>query len=132
MARDCERSDQVDDLLRDVGDRDGFRRQRQPAGFNPCDVQHLVDQRKQMSAASEDLPSRFQLLRVRRVHLEQLREAQDGIERRPEIVAHSRKEFTLRATCPLRFQLREPGLLFRRLSVRDVFRNAEEVACDAT
>jgi hypothetical protein len=70
--------------------------QSQPPRLDPGDVQDLVDQLQQVRAGFQDLLGRLLLLRGLMVHPQQLREAEDGVHRCPELVAHPGEELALR------------------------------------
>jgi hypothetical protein len=68
---------------------------RASSGFDAAEVQHLVDQLQQVLRPAQDL-LRIGLL-VRRqgglaVALQQLREAEDGVHRRAQLVRHVAEE----------------------------------------
>ena len=86
---------------------DRFRREREPAGLDARDIEHFVDEREQMSSGARDVLDALGLARRRLVELEELGEAEDGVERRAQLVAHAREEFALRA-------VRRLGLLARQ------------------
>ncbi len=86
---------EIKSLLNDLLDGDGLKRDGQPARLNARNVQHLIDEFQQMAAALQDILDRFPLLRVKRVHFQELGEAQDGVERSAQFVAHPREEFAL-------------------------------------
>ena len=70
--------------------------QRDAPGLDLRDLQHVVDDGQQVLAAAVD---RFQVLALRRgqvgVTRQQLAEAQDGVERRAQLVAHVGQENAL-------------------------------------
>src|SRR5205085_5290577 len=91
------------------------------------DVENLVDQREQVAARVEDLPDAVALRRVQRIHLQQLREAEDRVQRCPQLVAHPREELVLRAARAFRLLLRAPEVLLRPPALGDVLGDAEQV-----
>ncbi len=78
---------------------DRFERDRHLARFHARQVEHVVHQRQQVPAGVLDVLDAGELLQRGRfdgVEPEQLREAEDGIERRAQLVAHARQELGLR------------------------------------
>ena len=81
-------------------------------GFELREVQHVVDEPEQMPLAALDALEVLALLggdRAAHAHLEQLRVAADGVERRAQLVAHHREELALGAVG--RFRLAARGAL---------------------
>ena len=68
------------------------------AHLDPCDVEHLVDEPEQVPARPQDVRDRFFLRWRQLVHLEQLGEPENGVERGTELVAHPREELALGLT----------------------------------
>ena len=67
------------------------------SGLDLCEVEHVVDQVEQVRAAGRDRVERFAMIRRQRaVALQQLRVAEDAVQRRPELVAHVGEELALR------------------------------------
>ena len=83
----------VDDLARPST---GSGESGSVAGLDAGDVEHLVDELEQVAAALEDLrrPTSWSVL-GEVVELEQLREPEDRVERRAQLVAHPRQELAL-------------------------------------
>ena len=82
----------------------------------PGDNEHFVDQRKQMPSSPRDVLDAFRLAGGGNLELEELREAEDRVERRPQLVAHAREEFALRPIGLLRLFAGQPHTLFRALA----------------
>ena len=84
-------------------------------------VQHLVDQPEQVLAGAQHVVGVLDHLGRPAVglHLQQLREADDGVQRRAHLVAHAREELALRPVGQLGRLLVEQGLL-GLLQSRDV------------
>ena len=93
--------DEVDDLRGHLVRRDRLDRERDPARLDPRDVQDLVDQIQQVPPTLQDLLDALALLVVEGAQIQQLAEAQDGVERGPELVAHPRQELALGPVRPL-------------------------------
>src|SRR5262249_23628250 len=73
-------------------------------GFDLREVKYLVDEAKEVAAGGIHTPQRFQrLLRAeaRGVGDHHLGQADDGVERRAQLVAHARKELRLVLACLL-------------------------------
>ena len=68
------------------------------AGLDPGDVEYLVDQIEQMTTGPQDVVHRLGLLVGKLVHLQELGEAEDRIERRPQLVAHPGQKLALGPT----------------------------------
>ena len=90
----------------------------EPAGFDFADVQNLIDQFQEMTSVLKNVADEPVLLLIERAFQllgKQLRETDDGVQRRAQFVAHAGQEFilevirllNLKVTC---FQL----LIFRR------------------
>ena len=78
--------------------RHRLERHRHAAGFDPRQVEHLVDQPQQVLAALEHLLDALAMAlgqRLLLVALQQLREAEDRVERRAQLVAHRGQELAL-------------------------------------
>ncbi len=82
-------ADQVDRLGHDVADADGLQRQRQPSGLDRGDVHDLVDQPEQVLGGGEDVAQAVALLALELVQLQELGEAEDGVEWSAQLVAHA-------------------------------------------
>src|SRR5439155_6133596 len=102
-------------------------RERDAARLDPRDVQHLVDEIQQVAPTLQDLLDALALFLVEGAEIKELAEAEDGVERCTELVAHPRQELALGAVRPLRLLhgplRRGPGLLQRllaALAIRDV------------
>ena len=77
-----------------LGQRHRLVGQRELARLDEGQVQHFVDQLQQVPAGLEDLldVALLRRRRRRRARLQQLREPQDGVERRAQLVAHAGEE----------------------------------------
>ena len=93
----------------DLGDAHRLERHRQPARLDPRDVEHLVDQRQQVAAGPEDVLDALALVGVAAAHLEDLAEAEDGVQGRAQLVAHPRQELALGAVGGLGARPRRAG-----------------------
>ncbi len=94
----CQRLRAGDNRLDHIFDRIRIDRQRQLAGLDLGEVEHVVDQAEQMAAALIDaLVDIFNLLRQLAVdvHQQHARVAQHGIHRRSQLMAHARQELRL-------------------------------------
>ncbi len=90
IAARCHGRQQVQRLLNGRADHHGFGRNRQASGFDARDLQNFVDQPEQMLPGLENLPDGLALIAIEGSHLQQLGEAQDGIQRGAQLVAHAR------------------------------------------
>ncbi len=75
-----------------------FARHRHLAGFDLRQIENAVDQLEQVAAGEVDplqVGDGRQLLFVFRLLLQQLAVEDDGVERRPQLVAHARQEVAL-------------------------------------
>ena len=76
--------------------RHRLERERQPAGLDAGDVEHLVDQVEQVPAALEDLADALAAGRaVSRSISSSWAKPRIGVERRAQLVAHAREELAL-------------------------------------
>jgi len=83
------------------------------AGADPCEFENVGDEREQVGLTSLDAREISFLIRRERTvdtHLQKLRVATDGVERRPELMTHHREEVALGAVrafgiaaCGIRF-----------------------------
>ena len=119
-ALQCERLHEIDDALHDIFDRHWLGRQREPTRFDAGDVEHFVDEIEQMLAAVENLPHGLGLLATEVSQFENLSEAEHGVERRSQVVAHARQELVFRASRALGFEARELQLVFRSFAFRHI------------
>ena len=106
-------------LLQGARQRDRHDIQRQASGLDLGDVQHLVDQREQVLAGAQNVTD-IGLLRLGRVHVQQLRKAQDRVERGPQFVAHARQELAFGAAGAFGFLAGGAQGDLRRAAVGDV------------
>ena len=91
-------------------DRHRLGGETQTSGLDPRDIQHLVDETEEMPAGPEHVLHALALVRGKILDVQELSEPQDGVERRPQLMAHARQELALRPVRPISF---EPGLLER-------------------
>jgi hypothetical protein len=96
-----QRPDQVDGVLDDLEHVHRLGRERQAAGLDSGDVQDLVDQAEQVPPAAQDVVDALGLLLAELLELEQLPEAEDGVQRGPQLVAHLGEEVTLGPVGPV-------------------------------
>ena len=91
----------VADLTRDQLRIDPLQRHRQGPGLQTGQIQHLVDQSQQARSGGQDVIDRLALAEGqgfgRGVDAHQLREADDGVQRGAQFVAHGREEVGLDA-----------------------------------
>ena len=81
----------------------GYGIQFHLAALNAAHVQNVVDERQQMLAGQFDFLQIFRRFRREAgLLLHQADIAHDGVHRRPDVMAHVRKERALRLTAPLR------------------------------
>ena len=85
-------------------------------GFRLGEIENVIDDLQEVRAALVDVLRVFAVLRAadrpQRLTHHDLRESDDGIERRPQFVTHGREELRLRLVSDLRLPLRGLGLLF--------------------
>jgi len=81
--------DQADRLGGDVGQGDRLQGQRQPSRLDGGDVEHLVDEAEQVPRPRHYVAEVVALLGVQVVQIQQLGEPEDGVQRRPQLVAHA-------------------------------------------
>src|SRR3954466_6972299 len=93
------------------GSRPGSRESRHPPRLDPRDVEDLVDEVQQVAAPREDLRDALAIARIGDRQLQQLAEAEDGIERRAQLVAHAREEVALGPVGALGILAGHPELL---------------------
>jgi hypothetical protein len=118
--------DQADRLGHDVGQGDRLQRQRQPPGLDGRDVQDLVDQGQQVPGPREDVAQVLALLVGQVVQLQQLGEAEDGLEGRPQLVAHPRQVLALGLVGLLGGELGQAQLLLEGRLLGDVAGDHEQ------
>jgi hypothetical protein len=108
-----QRPDEVDGVLDDLKETYRLRRQRQVAALDAGEVQHLIDEAKQMLPGPQDVVDALGLLLGQVVELEQLPEPEDRVERGTQLVAHAGQELALGGVrpvgLPLGFQRRLGG-----------------------
>ena len=86
---------QLEGLRHDLVDRDGHEGQLQVPRLDPGDVENLVDEVEQVASRTQNVVHGIGLLTGKVVHLQQLREPQNGVERGAQFVAHARQEVAL-------------------------------------
>ena len=97
MSEDC--GNRLQELLRIEQLRDDVHL----AGFQLGEIQNVVDQFQQRGAGDVDRPERILLFLIRHgAALEQFGEADYGIQRSPQLVAHRGQEVALGAVGGLR------------------------------
>jgi hypothetical protein len=94
-------SDEIDRLGHEMVELHGLDGERQRSRLDAADVEDLVDQGEQMPTGQDDLLHALELVGGEVLHLQHLREAEDGVERRAELVADPRQEVALRHARPL-------------------------------
>jgi len=90
-----DRSHQLAALLDERTDQDRLNRQAQVTRFDPGDVDELVDEREQMTPGAEDSLDGVAVFGAEFGHLEELREAEDGVQRGAQLVARAGQERVL-------------------------------------
>lgn len=108
-------------IVHDQSHRDVFDRECQLSRLDAVQFENLVDELEKVGATFNDVAD-VGFLSVGQgsavIDLEELRESDDGVQGRAQLVAHAGKEVRLGATARFRFVLREPqrflGLLARR------------------
>ena len=89
-----------------------FELQRHSAAFDSGHLQHLINDGQQQAACVLNLPKiASRLFLIIEISIQQLREAHDGVHRRPDIMAHIEEEACLRFTRLLRLCSRQLQLL---------------------
>ena len=97
------RLDDPHEALHDFTQGNYFRIQGQPPALDLCHVQHIVDKPKKMAAGKLNFPKAvLHLGHVVQMCLCDGRHADDGIHRRPDIMAHVGEELALCTVGPLR------------------------------
>ena len=124
MQRDAalggQRADEFQRLRQRVHDADRLQGKLHAPGLDARDVEHLVDQPEQMPARADDVADAVRLRRRQVLHLQDLAEAEDGVERRAQLVAHAREEIALGAVGVLGFLLGLVERGFAGLALGDV------------
>jgi hypothetical protein len=106
-------------LLECLSHRERGARELHLARFDLGQVEHVVDEREQMAARREDV---FEVLRLLLVHgaehllAEDLREPQDRVQRRAQLVRHVREELRLVPAGRLELAYRRLSSSFMRLT----------------
>ncbi len=101
-------------LLDHVGDIDRLLLQLHAPGLDLGQVEHVVDKGQQVAGRLQDRVDVLRLLLVEAaegLRLQQLREADDGIQRRAQLVAHAGQEGGLGAVGLLGLRLRQRQVL---------------------
>jgi hypothetical protein len=117
-----QRRDHADGVGHRVLEIDSFDRDHHLARLDARQVEDVVDERQQVCAGVLDVLDAAELLdgrRPRRVEAKQLREAEHGVEGRPQLVAHARQELGLGAIRGLERRPRVP-LGTREVQLGDV------------
>ena len=65
-----------------------LQRELRAPGLDPADVEHLIDQPQEVPPSLENVRDTLLLVGRQRFHLQELREAQDPVERGAELMAH--------------------------------------------
>src|SRR6185437_14943539 len=94
--------DESDCLLNGLRNRDALLMQLEAAGLDARDIQHVVDQRQQMQPAAQDMAGIVAIIANLRLiggfARHQLREADDRVERRAQLMTHMREKHGLEGT----------------------------------
>src|SRR5262245_62084463 len=90
------------------------------SGLDPRDVADFVDELQQVLAALDDLQHALPFVGAERCQLENLREAEDRVERRSQIMAHAREEIALGAVRALGLEPRDLQRIVGLLALADV------------
>jgi hypothetical protein len=98
LCRLRDRADHAHAVGQQRRQRDRVARDDHRAGLDAREVQHVVDQLQQVPAGGLDMAQLLVHARRRRLQAQpqHLREAQDGVQRRAQLVAHAREELGLR------------------------------------
>ena len=97
----------------DLVDQDRLQGERQLSRLDPGDIEDLVDEVEQVTSALEDHLDALALLVALGLELEQLREADDAVQRGAQLVAHTREELALGPVGAV-------GVLFRPATLGDL------------
>ena len=132
-------------IASEIASRSGSNsvRNAEPTRFDSTYVQHIVDQTEQMFRVNLDMIQKSPLLFIQRpfaLFAQQLRKADDGMQRSPEFVAHAGDELALQSIETLCFflprlelshitLLKRLNLLLGALSLLDV---SEQIAVTMT
>jgi hypothetical protein len=95
----CHRFERGEDFAQDLWQRHRLGRDRDPASFDAREIEDLVDQLQEVLAAAQHVIDPLELAVAERlllVALQELREAEDRVERRAELVTHRGQELALR------------------------------------
>jgi len=92
----------------------------QLAGLDLGEVQDVVDDVQKVVARLADVPEHGELARFQRFLFQQLREAQHGVHRRPDLMAHVGQEGRLGLIGAFRLLLGDAQLLLHPLAFRDI------------
>src|SRR5215210_2596412 len=87
---------QIETLLEHVMEADRLNREGDRSCLDAGDVQHLVDEAKQVMARFGYVIEALLLFGFEAVHIEELGKAEDGVERCAQLVAHAREELAFR------------------------------------
>ncbi len=97
----------------------------QIARFDPADVEHFVDQIEQVTAGADDVTDAGALGLRRILPLEELAKPENGVERRPQFMAHPGEKFALGVIGAVRLFLRLAESFLDPGAVGHVVRHAE-------
>ncbi|OEZ96019.1 hypothetical protein DUGA2_64000 [Duganella sp. HH101] len=111
-------ADQHADAAEDVLQAEGRVFEHQLAGLHPREVQHIVDQAQQRLRGQLDLVQVAALARGQRRLFQQPRQADDGVHRRADFVAHIGQEFALGAVGRLGAVARQHQFIVQFLQVQ--------------
>ena len=99
----CGRRDDQTDVLDDFGKPEIDQRKLELARLDRGNVEHILDQRQQRARRCLDGVEIFALFGIQPGRREQFRHARKTVERRPELMAHVRKEAALGFIGPIGF-----------------------------
>ena len=123
---------QGDRVPDDLGDVAHVLAQLIGPGFDLGHVENVVDQLQQVLAAAVDVAGVVAIAgfvdRAEQLVLDDLGEADDGVERRPQLVAHVGEKHRLGAVGVFRLQLGGDQVLLHALAFGDVGDDADQVA----
>ena len=104
-------------VFQDLGEREAPELQLHPPGLHLREIQDVINERQEVSPAVEDILEILLLLGVEvaeEAFEEYLGEADDGVERRAELVRHAGQELGLVAVGGLELLVEPPQLSFIR------------------
>ena len=122
---------QIDQVIEQIIEGEGLRIERQLAGLNLGKVEDIVDDAEQMTPRALDLVDKSLLAAIQRRFLQQVGQAEDGVERGSDLVAHVGQEVGFDA-CRLLGQLFGIGQFGFGLFLRvDIDKGADQPAGQA-